>query len=131
MTKYLGIPWKKGEASFESCDCWGLIKLVFDYELGVHLTAESVVGNRLANAREIKERLQGDGWQRLAEPSLDFQLVAMGRNQEVHHLGLWSTVDGGLVLHSNDNQKVTASTLTALKTFGWSLIRFYQYQFND
>lgn len=35
--KYLGIPFKRGGADFNGCDCWGLLRLVFERELNVVL----------------------------------------------------------------------------------------------
>lgn len=34
---YVGLPWAEGGRAFAGCDCWGLVRLVYEREAGIVL----------------------------------------------------------------------------------------------
>lgn len=37
IAKYIGIAYTQGHASFDGCDCWGLVRLFYQTELAISL----------------------------------------------------------------------------------------------
>ena len=105
LKKYLGIPFRDHGASFDGCDCYGLVRLVYREEMGIELPH---LGDEYSNAfarREIgplpMKTVQA-GWAvdvTDKEPE-QFDVLVFSRGGVEYHVGLF--IYGELMLHSID-----------------------------
>jgi len=103
---YIGTPWVAGES-----DCWSFTRRVMSEQVGIELPVADVDAcNSLACVRacdsEFSSRIR-QNYAEAAKPYKDFDIVCMGRNKKVSHIGLWAgrgilhSVQGGGVIHTN------------------------------
>jgi len=52
FNKYIGIPYKDKGRDFNGCDCWGIVQLIFKYELNIILPSYT---ENYASVAELKE----------------------------------------------------------------------------
>jgi|KBSSwiStaDraftv2_1062776.scaffolds.fasta_scaffold1531016_2 cell wall-associated NlpC family hydrolase len=126
--KYIGIPYCLGGREPGGLDCYGLVKLIYQAERGIHLpdlpgVTENTV---LAICREIVAQSQGL-WREVLKP-VDGCVVAMSQREALHHVGVWAATDGGKVVHAYQYANhVVAETLLFLHWKGFKTIRFFVY----
>lgn len=124
---YIGLPYRSGGRDREGVDCWGLLRLIYGERKGIVLPelpgidASSV----LEISREILDGQQGN-WFEVRTPA-DMDAVAMSMRDVLHHVGVWTTADGGRVIHSWKGASVVADTIRNLKWRGIRTIRFFKY----
>lgn len=128
ISQYVGKKWVSGARGPETFDCWGLVFWVYKKHFGISLpeypgvdpTDTSKVSHLLRNAA-------GSGqWARLEKP-VDGCAVAMSRNREFHHVGVFVEVDGGLIVHAADGLNVVAQSVFAVKRAGFIRIEFFKH----
>lgn len=121
--RYVGIPYVPGGRDAHGLDCWGLLCLVYQEQLGVALPALPGVAEALRpSVREIAH--YAAQWSPLAKPS-NLCAVVMSQKQVLHHVGVWTDADGGKVLHAWKGLHVIADTLRNLSLKGFRRIEFY------
>ncbi len=57
----------------------------------------------------------------------DGAAVAMSQKMAIHHVGLYTTADGGRIVHCQDKANVIADTIRGLKLKGFRTIKFYRH----
>lgn len=112
---YLGIPWRtSGRDVSSGLDCWGLLRYVYRHQFNIQLgdfptSLTPREWNRVALLRD------GDG-------------VAMGRDKEFSHVGIYVEVDGeASILHAQHNSLSSIESIRYLRTRGWTNIEFYHH----
>ena len=90
--KYVGIPFLDGGASHEGCDCWGLIRLIYDERFGIALPEYNDVSSRDLRrvAREMEKGSSSDPvWRQVYEPrAFDVVLMRVFSGSIVAHVGI-------------------------------------------
>lgn len=105
--------------------CGSFVAEVYRDLVGVELpqfvpASESV---RVAIQR-IREGKQEAIWQRLATPT-ELCAVGLGKGKHMHHVGIYTLLDGGKVVHADDGRPVAAHTVRQLQRQGFQRIEFY------
>lgn len=108
-------------------DCWGLVRVVYKNELGIDLPVLPgiIKHDRLVVTREVSERCQ-EGWTDLESP-VELCAVAMSQSKMIHHAGIWTSADGGKIIHAFDGFPVQADSLTTLRLRGLNIIKYLWY----
>ncbi len=93
LTRYLGLPFLDGGRGPGGCDCWGLVRLVYERELGIELPSygDTSAHDLMRAARAIDAGKDGEAWRPVQAGALQpFDVVVMryaGRRL-VGHVGL-------------------------------------------
>jgi hypothetical protein len=121
----IGKPWESGARGPDAFDCYGLVHWVYERVLGVSLPP--LAGLEAKDVLEVARAFKAESstWRQTPEPT-PLCVVAMSKNTQVHHVGLWLPLDRGVVLHSMEHSCVIAQTLSSLRSSGFKLIQFYQ-----
>lgn len=53
VNKYIGIPFNQHGRDFNGCDCWGLVKLYYNNELGINLPCLSSLYEHTQDAKIV------------------------------------------------------------------------------
>lgn len=120
--RYIGLP-HKGRDCSSGVDCWELIVKIYKEQLDIDLDRYSLVDRVRVEIfgkvidREIKK------WKPLDEPK-EFCIVALSQGRIYHHVGIWTGLDGGKVIHSVP-PSVCAESLSILKAQGYKF-KFYE-----
>jgi cell wall-associated NlpC family hydrolase len=106
---YVGIPYRVGGRDESGVDCWGLIQLVYERELGIDLTSYAAPpGPGWFERVENYAAVEIDAWSEIAVPvQADVLLFAL----QAHpcHCGLW--LGGGRFLHAYHHHPVGVERL--------------------
>ncbi len=126
-SRYVGIPYLAGGRERDGVDCWGLIRLVYREQRGIDLPLLPglIRNDRLVVTHEIAERCQ-EGWFPMESPA-EFYAVAMSQSHAIHHGGVWTSADGGKIIHCWDGLPVCADSLKTLRLKGLRVIKFLRY----
>lgn len=115
-----GIPWRKWHASWEACDCFGLIVLYFREVLGIDLgdVPQTDISTGFTAAR---------GWEECS-PEAGATCFMAWRDGSPTHCGV--LLDGQRVLHAEGSEEISGSVrvtrLAALQRV-YGELRFYRY----
>ena len=116
--KYIQIPFIEKGRDFNGCDCWGLVRLVYEQELNIDLPSFLEYENTKdirAISRMIRENQFGDSWFKVTDP-LPFDVLVFRMMGSVAHVGI--VVKNGLMLHCQKNVN-TAHEAYLLKSSDW------------
>lgn len=132
LESVLSKPYKelgRGPASF---DCYGLVYYVYNRFFKITIPPFPIPPIHLsAVVHAMESALASETWVELEAPEPGC-VVAMSTNVRIHHVGIWSAVDGGMVIHAKDKLFVIASTLHQLrKQHSYQTIKFYRYADTD
>ncbi len=99
--RYVGLPFEDGGRGPESFDCWGLVRQVYAFELGIDLPSYGEISARDLGriARAMGQGQAEDCWRGIGTPAA-FDVVLMraaGGARAVVHVGL--AVDARRLLH--------------------------------
>lgn len=104
ITKYVGIPFKDHGRSFDGCDCYGLVSLIYENELNIHLPQ---LGDLYSNAYHKKEvnktvaSVDRQSWCKTIPPNIqelkDYDVLVFRIGICDHHVGLY--IGDGKMLH--------------------------------
>lgn len=99
---YVGLPWLDGGRSADGADCWGLVRLVYERELGIALPTYGEISARelIAVARAVSAGKDGEDWQAVstgAQTAFDVCVMRLSGGSRTGHVGV--LVDPGHVLH--------------------------------
>ena len=121
----IGKPWVANTSGPDSFDCWGLVCYWYEAELGIKLpdTPVSAIDLVLV-AKEMQSAIKSSLWEEETTWE-DNQVVAMGRNKIITHVGVHMA--GGYVLHcSREAGGVTVQTISQLQR-KWRTLKTYKY----
>jgi cell wall-associated NlpC family hydrolase len=101
-SKYVGIPYLNKGRDFSSVDCWGLVRLVYSYELGIELPQYGEVSSdNLAKVhRKVAEVSEYEEWKPVLTEDIETFDVCVMRaagKRLVCHVGI--VVDKKRILH--------------------------------
>lgn len=116
--KYINIPFVEKGRDFDGCDCWGLVRLVYDRELGIELPSfldyENTKDIR-AISRMIRENQFGKDWFEVDEPQ-PYDVLVFRMMSAVAHVGV--AVKKGLMIHCQKDINTTHDEYL-LKSSDW------------
>lgn len=72
----------------------------------------------------IKEGKQEPIWQPIDIP-FELCAVGLGKGKYIHHVGIYTDMDGGKVIHADEGRPVLAHTIHQLRKQGFTRIEFY------
>lgn len=125
--KYLGIPWVAGgRTREEGLDCWGLLRLVLAEEKCIIL--DSCASLRLddPSSYALAYAATDTKWQQIEQRTVQpFDCVALGRGQELHHVGVY--IGQGQLLHTQKRAGSHITSLHRLNAEGLNKQLFYRY----
>lgn len=117
--RYVGIPFLDGGSTHEGCDCWGLVRLVYNENFGITLPEYNDVSSRDLRrvAREMKKGASSDPvWREVCEPrTFDVVLMRVFSGSIVAHVGI--AISRDRFLH------VERSSHAAIVPFGHPMYR--------
>ena len=124
-TNYVGIPWVASGRDYPNgLDCWGLVREVYENELGISLPSYPVdPDDARSNSKTITLGLSG--WEKLDEPE-DNCLVVMSKNRIPTHVGVYIHESGGLVLHTVEGQESLVDFIMDVRQ-NFKLLEFYRH----
>lgn len=123
---YIGKPWKAGAKGPDCFDCWGLLWHVYKYQKGIELpflidldSKDPIAVNAAFENQTVTEKL----WVEIETPE-ELCGVAIGRRYYAH-VGVYTSADGGLIIHAVDNHNVLAQRPGLLAMRGY--LRYYKH----
>lgn len=127
--RYVGMPWAADGFGPTRFHCWGLVWHVQREEFYREVPKHAFVSahDKLAVAREMTSAERGGDWLELIVP-LEGCVVGLSSHRAIHHVGVWTCSDGGLVLHSSEGKGVLAQSLSALRANGYGRVNFYTHR---
>ncbi len=129
--QYIGKPWQNGGRGPDAFDCWGLLRFIYFKHLEIRLPAYP--GINAKNAKYVSGLIEGEALHSWTEQDIpdEFSAVAMASGCAVFtHVGIYTRVDGGHIIHCADKLNVVAQRPGEMKAAGWARIKFYQYGSN-
>ena len=95
--KYIGIPFTPGGRSATACDCWGLVRLVYQHELGKRLPSWDAYTD-LQDLGALRTLLGGalPQFDQLKDPE-PFSIALFRSPSNVFHVGV--LIDADKMLH--------------------------------
>lgn len=126
---YVGLPWSLDGFGPRAFHCWGLVWHVQKEHFGREVPQYALVSpsDKLRVAREMDGAEHGGDWVELDEPA-EGCVVGLSSHRVIHHVGVWTEADGGLVVHSSEGKGVLAQSLSALRANGYNRITFYAHR---
>lgn len=136
LNKYMIIPFKDKGRSFEGCDCWGLVYLIYKNELGIELPLY-VDGYESANSLEVEKLIEKNKnrWVPIKEQEvrafdcvLCSSVLRVGNSavRADSHVGL--IIKKGLMLHITYGGNVSQSRYETDFTIRNRIRGFYRYE---
>jgi hypothetical protein len=126
-SKYLGLKYQPGARGPENVDCWGLVRLVYLQEFRIELPLFPGVAESVAfKLRSFIEEETNRNW--IQSEPFEGAGVAMSRGRAVCHVGIWTPLDGGKVIHCLEGVNVVADTIRNLKLKGLRYLEFYRHK---
>jgi cell wall-associated NlpC family hydrolase len=125
--QYIGKRWVSGARGPDTFDCWGLCwwiqKEHFARQMPIYALDPA---NRALCGRTIDGAAKGTEWRRILQP-VEGCMVGLGKGSFLLHCGVYTSADGGLILHAEEGARVIAQTISTLRACGWQRIEFYQH----
>lgn len=131
VNQYIGIPFKeKGRDPDTGFDCWGLVRYVYEKELGIYLPSYTECYNRTVDRHNISTKInqEKEDWLEIKRSfRRQFDIVLMHRLGANMHVGV--LVDENNVLHVEDNKSSPFSRCVSLTSFSIasSIVGFYRH----
>jgi hypothetical protein len=125
LVKYIGIPYVlNARDGFAATDCWGLVRLIYNEELGIPLPIYGEIDTKdlLSAAKRIKKQSSGLPWIDVKEPQ-DFDVVLMRHGPHSNfpgHVGVWFD---GYILHALDRMDSVLARATHLSV-AWRILGY-------
>lgn len=126
-TDFLGKTWEAGARGPETFDCFGLLSEVYRIYFGEILPTYPINPNDVIGiSRIISTESKGGDWFQVKEPK-EFDAVGMGKKNSIHHVGIWTSADGGKIVHASDGKSVMVQSTAELTRLGFGRIEFYRH----
>lgn len=124
IAKYIGIPFESKGASFETADCFGLVRLFYWEEFRVKIP-QPISDYRNAKRAYVEYLTEiTSHWKTIRQPK-QFCVVAMAHDTKiptiVQHFGIY--IDG-LILHSL--QKI-GSHIAPIERYAWAIKAYHEW----
>lgn len=102
---YVGLPYADLGRNWEGCDCWGLLRLVYERELGIQLPAYVGAYASAEERAEIEALVAAEEptgpWARVTR-GRPFDAILFRQGRYRAHVGI--LIDSGLMLHMAGEQ---------------------------
>lgn len=101
MKNYVGIPFSDGGRTIKSCDCWGLVKLIYRQELGILLPDFAISAY---DVDEISQQMNvsKNDWMPVGDEPEKFDVLAINIGVKspklVNHVGVY--LGAGRFIHT-------------------------------
>lgn len=134
VNDYIGIPFKeKGRDVSEGFDCWGLVRYVYEKELGIYLPSYTECYNKTIDRHSISDTInqEKNEWEEIKRGlRKPFDIVLMHRLGVNMHVGVLIGLND--VLHVEDNKTSPFSRCVSLTSFSIanSIVGFYRHADN-
>jgi len=119
--------WAENYVGTSQKDCWQFIREVYEKELSIELPEFS--GIMIDNIREITRTMEiqskNNMWTRVSTP-IDLNVVALSKGSFIHHVGIYTELDQGKILHAFQGALVAAHDEVQLKKQGFKRIEYYE-----
>lgn len=125
LNKFIGIPFKNRQSSFDQCDCFGLVRLVYKETQGkiIKQPQSSAFHSRLIEEEYLAEISKN--WKEVKDP-LNGDVVAMAHDpllpNVVQHFGIF--LGGGKMLHT---LRGVGSHVCRLNVYTYCIKGYYRY----
>jgi cell wall-associated NlpC family hydrolase len=125
FSNYIGLPWLELGRDSRGVDCWGLVRLFYQKEMGIELPVYGGIGHGIDENPELARKINAnmDNWRRVVKPSPgDCVLINIGGKPV--HIGL--IVSNRKMLHVAKGANSVIESFTGPK---WSkrIEGFYTY----
>lgn len=118
---YIGHAWIAGEH-----DCWHFARRVWREVFGLNVPVVEVDAiNRMATSRAFSGHAEVSAWQRMDTPE-EGAGVLLGKSARPAHVGVWTTQDGGGLVHCVEGAGVVFQRPADLAASGWRVLGYYQ-----
>jgi len=117
-----------GKTQQEVGKCWGLMRLIYKDDFGIVLPEYPEL--LTAPLYVLRERIEAESnreWTRVDSP-FDGCGVAMSIHDKPHHVGVYTSADGGRILHCYGKYNVIADTFTGLRLKGFRSVQLYRHK---
>lgn len=123
----IGKKFVSGGRGPDEFDCWGLLRWVYDKHWGISLPEYGGILPGTPDAtRAIAHGAEMGEWHE-SKQAVDGCAVGLSKHKIFHHVGVFTALDGGLVVHAYDQTGVVAQSLQSLKMNGWRRIAFFRH----
>lgn len=116
LARYIGRPWRAYASGPDAYDCWGLVQQVLSEMHGCEVPRFETVpvdDKRAFHDAFIKEAASGR-WVRVPDPQ-DGCVVMMARGRIFHHVGIFTRLNGGRILHCAEGRGVCTESELQLR----------------
>lgn len=120
---YIGKPWANGACGPDAYDCHGVVRAVYRDRLSIELPVVNVDALQPLSVRRAMRDYDYSGWQKIAMPTQNFDVVEMSLAQRPHHVGVY--LDCG-VLTSVEGSGVIFQSMASLRRHGWNVVACYR-----
>ena len=124
--RYIGDEWINGKH-----DCWAFCRRVW---AEVFSLVVPVIDLDALNMLDVMRALRNDGerekWASVLNPT-EGCAVLMSQSNRPSHVGVWTEIDGGGVVHCVKGIGVIFSSVSALSVMGYRILVFYERNEND
>lgn len=128
--RYLSLKWNSVHFN-----CWHFFRKVYLELLGVKLPViDTHPDHKFQIGKDFRNYTSRRyDWNEIKEPlePMEFDAVAMGSKGSVYHVGIWTEVDGGKVVHCNMDQGVTCMSIARLRDLGYDTFKYYRHADNS
>ena len=118
MNQYIGIPFIDGGRNSEGCDCWGLVKLIYENELGIELPDFNISALDTPAVIEAMDSGKRKQWRDTSLEPEKYDVVALHIGQKhfnmVNHVGIY--MGNGMFIHTLQR---TASMMNRMGDAQW------------
>jgi len=91
VSRYVGVPFKDQGRTFQGCDCWGLVRLIYLHELKIELPEYGEIS--ATDLREVSKYITGNNdiepWVAIDTPeAFDVVVMRFHGSKHVGHVGV-------------------------------------------
>lgn len=119
--RYIGDEWVNGKH-----DCWAFCRRVWAEVFAVFVPVVDVDAlNMLTVMKSLRGHGEREKWLIVDIPS-EGGAVLMSQSKRPSHVGVWTEIDGGGVVHCVKGIGVIFTPLSALSAMGYKVLGFYE-----
>lgn len=127
---YKGRPWVAYTTGPHTFDCWGLACAVLEHNghlvnRHIDVDVDDVRGFDAA----VQDEVRSGSWQKIditQEPPQEFDVVLMAKTDLYNHVGIYTTANGGRVLHCRKGPGVCLEPLHKLQRLGLQKFEYWR-----